>query len=84
LCGCEATAERFLLDVVRANALAVDLDDGNPLPVARLELGIAVDRDLLELEAELVAERRHLRARPVAERAAGRVIDDDARARHFS
>ena len=32
----------------------VDLDDGDPLAVLRLELGDAVDLDLAQLEAELV------------------------------
>ena len=34
-----------------------DLDNGNPLAVRRLELGIAVDRHLPQLEAELVVCR---------------------------
>jgi hypothetical protein len=47
--------------------------------MVRLELGIAVDRDLLELEAELVAQLGELCARPLAERAARRVVERDSR-----
>ena len=47
-----------------------DLDDGNPLAVLRLELRIAVDRDLTQLEAELVARRVHDAAGRHAEMAA--------------
>ena len=43
------------MDVVDEASRSVDLDDGDPLAVLRLELGIAVDRDLPQLEAELVA-----------------------------
>jgi hypothetical protein len=41
------------VDVIDEAALAVDLDDRNPLAVRRLELLVAVDRDLPQLEAEL-------------------------------
>jgi hypothetical protein len=53
LCNC--APERVRVDVVHEPAPAVDLDDRDPLPVRRLELGIAVDRNLRQLEAELVA-----------------------------
>ena len=36
---------------------AVDLHHRDPLAVRRLELGIAVDRNLPQLEAELVVRR---------------------------
>ena len=55
--------------------LAVDLDDRKQLAVARLELGVAVDRDLLELEAELVPQRRDGRPRTLAEVAALRAVE---------
>jgi hypothetical protein len=45
------------VDVVDEAPPAVDLDDGDPLAVRRLELRVAVDRDLAQLEAELVARR---------------------------
>jgi hypothetical protein len=41
--------------VVHEPPLPVDLDDRDPFAVLRLELGDAVDRDLAQLEAELVA-----------------------------
>jgi hypothetical protein len=55
LCGRKLAPERLRLNVVRADALAVDLDDWDQIAVARLELGIAVDLDLDELESELAA-----------------------------
>jgi hypothetical protein len=79
LCGGETPPEGLLLHVVRARALAVDLDDGEPFAIARLERGVAVDRDLFQLEAQLVAERPQLCERALAQRAAVRVEDRDAR-----
>jgi hypothetical protein len=38
--------ERSPVEVVDERALAVDLDDGKPLAVARLELGVTADVDL--------------------------------------
>jgi hypothetical protein len=67
LCGCKSAAERRLGHVVDERALALDLDDGQPLAVARLELGVSGDLDLLELEPELRAQRFQLAARPLAE-----------------
>src|SRR5207248_1204024 len=54
LCSADPSAERVLVHVVHEDALAVDLDDGDQLAVARLQLGRAVDRDLLQLELELL------------------------------
>jgi hypothetical protein len=54
---CELSPQRVGLDEVRERALAVDLDDGQPLAVARLQLGVSADVDLLELEAELLSCR---------------------------
>jgi hypothetical protein len=79
LCGLEATPESGLVHVVREGPLAVDLDDGDQLAVGRLELRVAVDGDLLELERELFAERPNLRQRTFAKMAVGRVVDDDSR-----
>jgi hypothetical protein len=42
------------MHVIDETAPAVDLHHRNPLAVRRLELGIAVDRDLPQLEPELV------------------------------
>ena len=53
---CELPTERFGVHVVREDPLAVDLDHGQPLAVARLELRLTGDVDLLELEALLTAQ----------------------------
>ena len=55
----------------------VDLDDRDPLPVLGLELLVAVDRDLTELEAELVARSADDPPGRLAEMAAGRRVEDD-------
>ena len=65
------------MDVIDEAAPAVDLHDRDPLPVRRLELGIAVDRDLPQLEAELVARRGDDAAGRLAEMAARRSEEDD-------
>jgi hypothetical protein len=64
---------------VREGTLAVDLDDGQPLSVTSLQLRVAGDVDLLELE-RLVGTRGldHPPGRR-AEMAASRVVEDDAR-----
>jgi hypothetical protein len=49
----ELPAERFGLEVVGEGELAVDLDRRDELAIARLELRIAGDVDLDELELEL-------------------------------
>jgi hypothetical protein len=72
---CELAPEGLGVDEVDELALVVDLDDGNPLPVALLELRVAVDRDLLELEAELLAERAYRRPGSLAEMAVRRVVE---------
>jgi hypothetical protein len=76
LCG-QSAAERLRVDVVGEDPLAVDLHHREPLPVARLQLGVAGDVDLLEREAELRAKLLELLARPVAEMAALRVVERD-------
>jgi hypothetical protein len=65
------------VDVVGEDLLALDLDDRDQLPVARLELGVAVDRDLLERELELGVQRANLRECPLAKVAPRAVVDDD-------
>ena len=79
MCSRQTTPERLLVDVVREDLLAVDLDDRQPLPVTRLEVRVAVDLDLLEREPELLVQRANLGERPLAEVAAGSVVDDYAR-----
>jgi hypothetical protein len=75
----ELATESVLGDVVDERSLAVDLHDREPLAISRLQLGIAADVDLLELEAELVTERSDGLPRSFAEVAALRVVEDDAR-----
>jgi hypothetical protein len=50
---CEAFTQRVRVHEVREGPLPVDLHNGQPLAVARLELGIAGDVDLLEGESLL-------------------------------
>ena len=65
------------MHVVDETAPAVDLDDRDPLAVGGLELGIAVDRDLPQLEAELAARSRDDTPRRLAEVTARRGEEDD-------
>jgi hypothetical protein len=65
------------MDVVHEAPPAVDLHDRDPLAIRSLELGIAVDRDLSQVESDLVARRAHHAPRRLAEVAAGRGVEDD-------
>jgi hypothetical protein len=56
---CEPAPHCIRWHKVDERLLAVDLDDREQLAVPSLELGVAVDQDLLELEAEVVPERRN-------------------------
>jgi hypothetical protein len=76
---CELSAQRVGLDEVRERALAVDLDDRQPFAVARLQLRVATDVDLLELELDLGANRLDRAACRGAEVAALGVVERDAR-----
>jgi hypothetical protein len=73
----QLATERRRIHVVDEGALAVDLDHGQPLAVPRLQLGVAADVDLSQLEAELVARLRDDRPGPLAEVTALRVVEDD-------
>jgi hypothetical protein len=75
---CELSPQRIGRDEVRERALAVDLDDGQPLAVARFQLRVAADVDLLELEAELLSGRLDDTPCRGAEMAAFGVVEDDA------
>ena len=68
------------MDVVGEGALALDLDHRQPLAVASLELGIAADVDLLELERMARTHFVEHGSRPLAEVAAGRGEEGDANA----
>ena len=74
---CEPPAQGIRLHEVDECLLAVDLDDREQLAVASLEVGIAVDQHLLELEAELVTERRDGPARTLAEVAPRGAVEPD-------
>jgi hypothetical protein len=63
--------------VVRETPPPVDLDDRDPLAVLGLEAGIAVDHDLLQLEAELVLRRADDAPGRLAQMAARRGVEDD-------
>jgi hypothetical protein len=63
---------------VRERPLAIDLDHREPLPVAALELGVARDVDLLELELHLRANRLENTLRGRAQMAVRSVVEDDA------
>jgi hypothetical protein len=76
LCG-ELAAEGPRLDVVRAGPHAVDLDHRDQLAVTRLELGVATDVDLLQVERELVAKLLERCPCTLAEVAALGVVEDD-------
>src|SRR5262249_48167335 len=75
LCNCPA--QRVRVDVVDEAPAAVDLDDGDPLPVRSLELGIAVDRYFSQLETQLGLGRIDDASRRRAEMAARRGEEGD-------
>jgi hypothetical protein len=81
--GGESRAQRGRLDEVRKRGLAVDLDDGEMLPVPRLEIGVAGDVDELELETELVAGQAYDLERALAEVAVRRVVERDLRVARY-
>ena len=78
MCAQFAT-ERVGRNVVDEGLGAVDLDDGKKFAVALLELRVAGDVDLAQLELELPAQLRQNRASALAQVAAGRVVEDDVR-----
>jgi hypothetical protein len=65
------------VDVVDETPPAVDLHDRDPLPVLGFESGVAVDRHLPQVEAELVPRRTDDAAGRFAEMAAGSGVEDD-------
>jgi hypothetical protein len=74
---CNRPAERVGVYVIDEAAPAVDLDHGDPFAIRGLELGVAVDRHLPQLEADLVARGRDDAARRLAEMATRRGVEDD-------
>jgi hypothetical protein len=75
---CEPSPQRVGLDEVRERALAVDLDDGQPLAVAGFQLRVAANVDLLELELEVGANLLDRAPSRGAEVAALGVVEGDA------
>ena len=67
------------MDVVDEAPPAVDLDDRDPLPVRSLELGVAVDLHLPQLEAQLLSCLRDDAPGRLAQVAARRRVEDDLR-----
>ena len=75
--GAQTHPQGFRVDEVREGELAVDLDRGQDLPVASLQLGLPADVRHLELEAELGAQLADDLELPRAEAAVSRVLDGD-------
>jgi hypothetical protein len=59
------------MDEIGERLLPIDEDDGDPLAVTLLELGIPGDVDLFELEGDVLADAREHATRVLAEMAAG-------------
>jgi hypothetical protein len=72
------------MHVVDEAPAAVDLHDGDPLPVRSLEVGVAVDRDLAELEAQLFVRLGDYAAGRLAKVATRGRIQDDVDAQRTS
>jgi hypothetical protein len=70
-------AKRARVDVVDEGPLAVDLDHREPLSVLGLEFRATSDVDLLQLERHLRAYALDDATGPLAEVAAGCVVEDD-------
>jgi hypothetical protein len=66
------------VDEVREHLLAVDLHDRQELPVARLELGVAGDVHLLQVERDVLPDRSERRSRPLTETAVRRGVQNYA------
>jgi hypothetical protein len=65
------------MHVVDETPPPVDLHDRDPLAVCSLELGIAVDRDLSQIEAEFIVCRRDDALGRITQVAARRGEEDD-------
>jgi hypothetical protein len=79
---CEAAAKRVRLDEIGERATAVDLDDGKPLAIAALELGVAGDVNRTQLERNLGAHGLQHPERGRAQVALRRVVENDASRRY--
>jgi hypothetical protein len=74
---CNRTTKRVRVHVVRETPLSVDLHYRDPLAIPSLEVGIPVDRDLPQLEAELLSRSGDHAPGRRAEMAARRGEEDD-------
>ena len=74
---CELSAQGVRRNEVDERLHAVDLDDRDQLPVARFQLRVTVDRDLLEVELELVTQRDDGLAGALAQVAPGGPVQPD-------
>jgi hypothetical protein len=75
---CQPSAQSVRRHEVDERPDAVDLDHRDQLAITRLELRLAVDPDLLELEPELVPQCDDGLPRLLAEVAAGRPVEANA------
>jgi hypothetical protein len=78
--GTELVTQGRCLDAIDRDLLAVHLDHGNPLPVPALELRVARDVDLINLDPELGGQGGELAARPLAQVAVAGDVERDGRA----
>jgi hypothetical protein len=76
LCA-QPAQERGAVQVVDEGSFAVDLDHRQPLAVLRLQLGVAADLDLAELELVLAPELCERAPGTLAEVAVVGVVDRD-------
>jgi hypothetical protein len=78
LCGYFAP-KSIWIHVIDKCALAVDLHNRKPFPIARLQFRVAVDLHFLQFERDLEADLRHDLFRTLAKMATLRVVEDDLR-----
>jgi hypothetical protein len=76
LCG-HFAAKRIGVHVIDKGSHAVDLHDGEPFPVLRLERRVATDVELLEAERHLLADRLDDCAGTLAEVTTLREVQND-------
>ena len=77
----QAPPQTLGMHEIREGLLTLDEDDRNPLPVAPLEVRIAPDVDLLELERDFRANLLEDAARALAQMAPLGGVDTDPRDR---
>ena len=65
--------------MVDERTLPVDLQDGQPFAIPRLQLGVTIDLDLVEVEVQVVPHPRDKLTGALAEVAPSSVVQRDAR-----